>query len=278
MKNIVVWLLFAALACACAGEQEMQDDDMEACPVKGLELKELIPSDSYSVVSKKTFGFENGLIKSYVASQEIENGNVFSHSIVTEVDYSDGGIMMSDDNDNVWTYITDGSGYAKSCHLEEGGGTVRSYSFSYTMDGDGRTLLAGITESVEDGEEYSSLELDYSVDGRIRVTQNVDGLSEIYIVEFDAVEAVGNDYGLPDLFLSELYPLSMHLVALYGGILGDAYGFLGTAMYPEFSPELQEHTTFEYSSDESGVLNGCKMITVNDGKEYVRNIDIKLTL
>lgn len=275
MRNIV-WLLYILL-CGCVSEHDLQNEDNETVKLKGIELKELIPSDSRDVVSIKTFNFDDGILTSYIASQEIDGGNLFKHSIMTGITYSDNEVVMSDDNGNVWTYLTDECGFAKSCLLEEGG-TERLYSFSYTEDCDGRTVLAGVTEAVDGGAIYSSMELDYSEEGVIKVTQRVDGVVDSYILEFDSDVAVANEYALPDLFLSELYPLSMHFAALYGGLLGEAYGFLSTGMYPEYSPDLQEHTYYNYSSDGLGVLNGCEMVTVSGGEEYVRNIDIKLTL
>lgn len=274
MKKII-WLAALAFVCACtdepygSGNEGSQDGECGK-----IELTEVIPSDSYDVTSVKTFSFDDGCISSFVSSQEIAGGQLFSHSVTTTVAYSGSTVTMSDDNGNVMTYTLDVDGYAESCVFEEGGGTERGYSFGYFTGNDGRRYLQNVSETIG-GEVYSSLELDYSVDGRISVAQTVDGSSQTYIIEFDADVAVENRAGLPDLFLSELYPLSLHVAAYYGGIIGCAYEYLCTDMYPENSPELNEHTSYVYSLDNDGYAETCKIITNSGGSNYVRNISFK---
>lgn len=279
MKKII-WMAGLAFVCACNeepdgnGNEESQD---RGC--SKIELTELVssdPYDSYDVTSVKTFSFDDGDITSYVSSQEISGGQMFSHSVTTSVAYSGSTVTMSDDNGNVMTYTLDADGYAGSCIFEEGGGTERRYSFGYFTGNDGVRYLQNVSETI--GEEiYSSLELDYSVDGRVGVLQTVDGSSQTYIIEFDGSEAVENRAAMPDLFLSELYPLSLHLAAYYGGIIGDAYEYLCTDMYPEDSPELNEHTSYSYSLDTDGYLDGCKMTTNSGGIDYVRDIGVEIS-
>lgn len=64
---------------------------------------------------------------------------------------------------------------------------------------------------------------------------------------------------------------------LNGGIIGDAYEYLCTDMYPEDSPELNEHTSYSYSLDDDGYLNGCKVTTNSGGIDYVRDITVKIS-
>lgn len=267
-----------AFVCACTEEPDgKENEEGQDRECNKIELTEVIPSDSYDVTSVKTFSFDDGGITSYVSSQEISGGQMFSHSVTTSVAYSGSTVTMSDDNGNVMTYTLDADGYAGSCIFEEGGGTERRYSFGYFTGNDGGRYLKNVSETI--GEEvYSSLELDYSVDGRVGVLQTVDGSSQTYIIEFDGSEAVENRAAMPDLFLSELYPLSLHLAAYYGGIIGDAYEYLCTDMYPEDSPELNEHTSYSYSLDTDGYLNGCKMTTNSGGIDYVRDITVNISL
>lgn len=263
--------------CACTDEPDGNgNEDGQDRGCSKIELTEVIPSDSYDVTSVKTFSFDDGGITSYVSSQEIAGGQKFSYSLTTSVAYSGSTVTMSDDNGNVMTYTLDADGYAGSCIFEEGGGTERRYSFGYFTGNDGRRYLQNVSETI-DGEVYSSLELDYSVDGRVGVEQTVDGSSQTYIIEFDNSEAVENKAAMPDLFLSELYPLSLHLAAYYGGIIGNAYEYLCTDMYPEDSPELNEHTSYSYSLDDDGYLNGCKVTTNSGGSNYVRNIGVNIS-
>lgn len=277
MKKII-WLAGLAFVCACTDEPDGNgnEDGQDRGCIK-IELTEVIPSDSYDVTSVMTFSFDDEGITSYVSSQEISGGQMFSHSVTTSVAYSGSTVTMSDDNGNVMIYTLDVDGYAGSCIFEEGGGTERRYSFGYFTGNDGRRYLQNVSETI--GEEvYSSLELDYSIDGRVGVLQTVDGSSQTYIIEFDGSEAVENRAAMPDLFLSELYPLSLHLAAYYGGIIGDAYEYLCTDMYPEDSPELNEHTSYSYSLDTDGYLNGCKMTTNSGGIDYVRDITVNISL
>ena len=59
-----------------------------------------------------------------MSSQEISEGQTFSHSIMTLAAYSDSTVTMSDDNGNVMTYTLDADGYAGCCIFEEGRGTI----------------------------------------------------------------------------------------------------------------------------------------------------------
>lgn len=274
----IVWILFLILAYGCSEETVDEGKDNQSKKVGSIELKELIPSDSYNVTSTKTFMFSEHGIYYYVSAQEIERGEMFSSSDTTFVSISDRGVEITDSYGNIRTYQLDASGFAVSCRMEEGGGTERNYDFSYIADSEGHKYLSGIVEKTDNGETYSSLTLDYSEEGKVMVEQTVDGAQETYIIEFNKSVAVENTYGLPDFFLSELYPLSMHLVAFYGGFIGDSYRYLCTDMYPASSPELEEHTSYGYSLDEEGKLNGCRMVTVSGGEEYVRNISVKLTI
>lgn len=285
MRN-VIWILFLLVMYGCS-EESVKDNSDEHTEgnknhsgkeVSSIELKELIPSDSYDVTSTRTFKFGDDGISYFVAAQEIENGKLFSSSDTTFVSYTDGGMVVTDRNGNVRTYMMNDLGCAVSCCLQEGGGTERNYYFSYTADEAGFQYLSGITEKLDGGEVYSQLTLDYSEDGMIKIGQTVDGMSETYIVEFDKSASVENVCELPDIFLSELYPMSMHLVALYGGVLGNAFKYLCTDMYPENSPDLNEHTTYEYSVYGKGIPYYCKIITVSGGEEYVRNISVKITI
>lgn len=285
MRNII-WILFLLVMYGCSEERVNDNSDentggnknISGKEVSSIELKELIPSDSYDVTSTRTFKFGDDGISYFVAAQEIAGGKLFSSSDTTFVSYTDGGMVVSDRNGNVRTYMMNDFGCAVSCCLQEGGGTERNYYFSYITGEDGFQYLSGITEMLDDGEVYSLLTFDYSEDGKIKVGQTVDGMSETYIVEFDKYVAVENVCGLPDIFLSELYPMSMHLVALYGGVLGNAFEYLCTDMYPENSPELNEHTTYEYSVDEEGIPDYCEIVTVSGGEEYKRNISVKITI
>ena len=278
MKNIV-WMLFVVLAYGCTEETTVDNGrDNQSKIVGSIELKELISSDSYDVTSTKTFMFSDGGISYYVSAQEIEGGELFSSCDTTFVSASDRSVRITDSYGNIRTYQLDTSGFAVSCRMEEGGGTERNYDFTYITDSEGHKFLSEVTEKTDNGEIYSSLRLDYSEEGKVRVEQTVDGLSETYIIEFNKSVAVENTHGLPDLFLSELYPLSMHIVAFYGGFIGDSYRYLCTDMYPASSAELEEHTSYEYSLGDDGELSGCRMVTVSGGEEYVRNISVKFTI
>lgn len=278
MKNIV-WMLFVLLAYGCTEETTVDNGrDNQSKIVGSIELKELISSDSYDVTSTQTFMFSDGRISYYVSAQEVEGGKLFSSSDTTFVSVSDQSVRITDSYGNIRTYQLDTSGFAVSCRMEEGGGTERNYDFTYITDSEGHKYLSGVTEKTDNGDTYSSLRLYYSEEGKVRVEQTVDGSQETYIIEFNKSVAVENTYGLPDFFLSELYPLSMHMVAFYGGFIGDTYRYLCTDMYPASSPELEEHTSYEYSLDDDGELSGCRMLTVSGGEEYVRNISVKLTI
>lgn len=288
MKNkIAFFVLLLVLLCTCTNENNERDEDEVKTPVEveepefkfsELALSETIPSDSYSVVSVKKFKFDNGNLSSYIAEQKINGGQLFSNTITASVSYSDGTVTISDDNGNIWTYQLDDGGYAVECHLKEGGGTERWYSFSYVVDDDGKYYLKDVSESIDGSYVYSSLSLDYSDDGKVSVEQSVDGEQDTYIIGFDNVKKVKNVSGLPDLFLSELYPLSMHIAALYGGFLGDTYDYFCTDTYPDSSTELNEHTSYDYTTDDNGCLTGCEVVTVSGGKEYIRNISVKYTI
>ena len=65
------------LAYGCTEETTVDNGrDNQSKIVGSIELKELIPSDSYDVTSTKTFMFSDGRISYYVSAQEVEGGKL----------------------------------------------------------------------------------------------------------------------------------------------------------------------------------------------------------
>ena len=278
-KNIFIALLFIGGLTACSDNNEGSDiPDNPGYPVthfSKIELKEVKEEPGAPAVTvTQTYDYSVGRLINFTSTQSfVAGGELFKIENATNVVYGDHQAVVTDEINNISTYTLDDNGYAISCVRQEMDGKIRSYTFDYLINTEGKYFLKNITETLDGNKSYSSINIDYSSYRTLRITQQVDKSEQTYIASTSTGNEIANTSEIPYLFLTDLYPLSFHSVAIYGKFLGDAYNTLITDLRPEDNSGSNETTTYTYRFDKKDVDISCSELTKSYGTDYARTID-----
>lgn len=278
-KNIFIALLFIGGLTACSDNNEGSDiPDNPGYPVthfSKIELKEVKKEPGAPAVTvTQTYDYSAGRLINFTSTQSfVAGGELFKIENATNVVYGDHQAVVTDEINNISTYTLDDNGYAISCVRQEMDGKIRSYTFDYLINTEGKYFLKNITETLDGNKSYSSINIDYSSYRTLRITQQVDKSEQTYIASTSTGNEIANTSEIPYLFLTDLYPLSFHSVAIYGKFLGDAYNTLITDLRPEDNSGSNETTTYTYRFDKKDVDISCSELTKSYGTDYARTVD-----
>ena len=278
-KNIFIALLFIGGLTACSDNNEGSDiPDNPGYPVthfSKIELKEVKEEPGAPAVTvTQTYDYSAGRLINFTSTQSfVAGGELFKIENATNVVYGDHQAVVTDEINNISTYTLDDNGYAISCVRQEMDGKIRSYTFDYLINTEGKYFLKNITETLDGNKSYSSINIDYSSYRTLRITQQVDKSEQTYIASTSTGNEIANTSEIPSLFLTDLYPLSFHSVAIYGKFLGDAYNTLITDLRPEDNSGSNETTTYTYRFDKKDVDISCSELTKSYGTDYARTVD-----
>ena len=278
-KNIFIALLFIGGLTACSDNNEGSDiPDNPGYPVthfSKIELKEVKEEPGAPAVTvTQTYDYSAGRLINFTSTQSfVAGGELFKIENATNVVYGDHQAVVTDEINNISTYTLDDNGYAISCVRQEMDGKIRSYTFDYLINKEGKYFLKNITETLDGNKSYSSINIDYSSYRTLRITQQVDKSEQTYIASTSTGNEIANTSEIPYLFLTDLYPLSFHSVAIYGKFLGDAYNTLITDLRPEDNSGSNETTTYTYRFDKKDVDISCSELTKSYGTDYARTVD-----
>lgn len=278
-KNIFIALLFIGGLTACSDNNEGSDiPDSPGYPVthfSKIELKEVKEEPGAPAVTvTQTYDYSAGRLINFTSTQSfVAGGELFKIENATNVVYGDHQAVVTDEINNISTYTLDDNGYAISCVRQEMDGKIRSYTFDYLINTEGKYFLKNITETLDGNKSYSSINIDYSSYRTLRITQQVDKSEQTYIASTSTGNEIANTSEIPYLFLTDLYPLSFHSVAIYGKFLGDAYNTLITDLRPEDNSGSNETTTYTYRFDKKDVDISCSELTKSYGTDYARTVD-----
>ena len=278
-KNIFIALLFIGGLTACSDNNEGSDiPDNPGYPVthfSKIELKEVKEEPGAPAVTvTQTYDYSAGRLINFTSTQSfVAGGELFKIENATNVVYGDHQAVVTDEINNISTYTLDDNGYAISCVRQEMDGKIRSYTFDYLINTEGKYFLKNITETLDGNKFYSSINIDYSSYRTLRITQQVDKSEQTYIASTSTGNEIANTSEIPYLFLTDLYPLSFHSVAIYGKFLGDAYNTLITDLRPEDNSGSNETTTYTYRFDKKDVDISCSELTKSYGTDYARTVE-----
>ena len=278
-KNIFIALLFIGGLTACSDNNEGSDiPDNPGYPVthfSKIELKEVKEEPGAPAVTvTQTYDYSAGRLINFTSTQSfVAGGELFKIENATNVVYGDHQAVVTDEINNISTYTLDDNGYAISCVRQEMDGKIRSYTFDYLINTEGKYFLKNITETLDENQPYSSINIDYSSYRTLRITQQVNKSEQTYIAGTSTTNEIANTSEIPYLFLTDLYPLSFHSVAIYGKFLGDAYNTLITDLRPEDNSGSNETTTYTYRFDKKDVDISCSELTKSYGTDYARTVD-----
>lgn len=258
-KNIFAALLFIGALTACSDSDEGSGiPDEPKYPVTNfskIELKEVKKDPSVpDVTVTQTYNYNAGRLTDFTIMQSfVARGEQFKIENTTNVVYEDHKAIVTDEINNVSTYTLDDNGYAISCVRQETNGKIRSYTFDYLINTEGKYFLKTITETLNGNQPYSAINIDYSNFRALRITEQVDSYEQTYTASTSVGNEIANKSEIPFLFLVELYPLSLHTAAVYGKFLGDAYNTLITQLVPDGNGESNETTTYTYDFTQKGI-------------------------
>lgn len=277
-KNILIALLFIGGLTACSDNNEGSDiPNNPVYPVthfSKIELKEVKEEPGAPAVTvTQTYDYSAGRLSNFTSTQSfVAGGELFKIENATNVVYGDHQAVVTDEINNISTYTLDDNGYAISCVRQEMDGKIRSYTFDYLINTERKYFLKNITETLDGNKPYSSINIDYSSYRTLRITQQVDKSEQTYIASTSTGNEIANTSEIPYLFLTNLYPLSFHSVAIYGKFLGDAYNTLITNLRPEDNSGSNETTTYKYEFDRRGIVTSCDEVTKSYGHNYMRTV------
>lgn len=219
-----------------------------------LTVTEIMTTDGY-VNKKETYTFNNTQLIRHFTQQKYYPEFITTYE--TKLDYSENTVIVTDDNGNILTYTLNDDGYATFCKYETAS-QIRFYDFIYTTD----NFLTRIEESIGNT-FFSSLDLSYENGDLTSVTTFMNGI-ENKIMYTAGITA--NSDKLPCIPLSETYPMSTHVEALYAGLLGKTSNHLVAKTQPYGNDD--EWNEFHYSINEAGNISSLKITTNYKGIVY----------
>lgn len=261
-SRILSGLLLIAGLAACSDNNENEEPEPEGAyptmPFSTIQLNEVIESDDKPVTATRTYEYKSGRLVSYTSKQNFFSGEAMEMISTTTVAYGDHQAIVTDDANNVFSYTLNDDGYATSCTLREGGGNTRTYTFDYLVNTENKHYLTNITEKLNDGQVYSSIDIDFSNYRALRITLRI-GTAEYTSTALTSPDnEIANISEIPNLYLADRYPLSMHCVALYGKILGEPFNYLITQIIPDGDGKSSETTNYTYTLDNRGIVTSCQ--------------------
>lgn len=278
-KQIFIFLLLLIGVTGCNDDEEPGSGNAEgnypATAFTKIQLSEVSPSEpgAPAVTTTQTYSFSNGLLTDYTT---LQNYTVINEKVEiknnTTVSYNDREVTVTDDAGNVSTYTLNDDGYAVKCIRQETS-TTRTYTFSYLINTENKYYLENITESINKGEVYASIEIDYNTYRALRITQKVDAYEQIYTATTPANNEIANLSQIPCLFITELYPLNLHSAALYGKLLGEPFHALITEIIPDGNAESNETVSYTYQTNAQGIITSCTVVTNSYGTKYSRTVN-----
>ena len=268
-SGIILSLLLLGGLTACSDDNngsdtpESEPSTYPTTSFSKIELKEVIESDAQPVTSTHTYLYNSaGRLAGYTGKQSFTaGGELFEMENTTTVEYKEHQAVITDEAGTVSTYTLNDRGYATNCISQDIAGNTRTYTFSYLTNTEGKYYLENITEKLNDGKEYSSVTIDYSNFRALRIQQKVDTFEYNSTATTPSGDELANTSEIPSLFITEIYPLSMHAAAIYGKILGEPFHTMITKIIPDQNEEGNEITTYTYTLDERGIVTSCKAET-----------------
>ncbi|MCD8183615.1 MAG: DUF4595 domain-containing protein [Bacteroides sp.] len=226
MKYKLHFLLLLAISMLAACSDDDNTEEKHS-----ITITENVVSDGGNVYKEEIFLYSGSRLITHTTTQKY-----YEEALSYTIRFSYSGnqaIMTDEEGGNTATYTIGSNGYADKCTYLMGS-LVREYTFSYEDD-----YLTQIDEKI-DGTPYSSIRLQYDA-------------GDLYAIENYGQTTLcqtGNDLNtckLPCLLFSDLYPLSLHMDAVYAHLLGAQSRHLVTQTGVKDNDE--ERTTYAYQLD-----------------------------
>lgn len=246
----ILMFLMAGIFSACSDNEDNGNNESPFQAISKITLSETISNDGGAVQKTEVYSFISNKLATRSTLQEFYGQSMENGVSCT---YSGNQAFFTDNSGNTATYTTSEGGYATRCICQMGSQT-REYHFSYSNN-----YLTQIDEEI-DGEPYSTVRLQYS-DGDL-LSVDANGHKTFFQAGADS-----NSYQLPCLLFNDIYPLSVHIDAIYARLLGKQSLHLIARTNPEGNEE--EWTDYSYQFDEeSGKPIQIATATTSTGLVY----------
>lgn len=269
-NSILLCILLAFMLSACK-------EDEKEIRIQCLTITETSGSGPERVTAVQQFNYTDGKLMQHVTTQtytDLLNQGKYTQTVSTSVSYEPGKVIITDDTGTVSTYLLNDYGYAASCTRTEPAGSVRTYQFSYLPAEDG--ILDRIQESIN-GSPYSEILLATPSAETVQIIEKLDNFKGTFIatVNDDYPGSSNTQSRLPWLYLTERYPLSLHVEAYYAHILGEPLSTLPGYLTIEGSDEI---TTFNYQTDSNNRITSCAVRTSVSNRSWSRYVEYAYTM
>lgn len=275
---ICLWLLCTLPACSPGSGNEFTDKpgnkpDIPAYPYTSFSKIQLSENSRKetgvpTVTTTFTYLYAEGRLLSSSTLQQFTSVEPVEIESRTTVVYGDHQVVIEKESGTKTFYTLNDKGYAESCELREAD-VLRKYTFAYHISSDGTYYLNRLTEILR-GEVTAEIRIEYDDSCIVSICQSipVNGHEQEYVVS--TAPEILNKGGIPSLFLSQMYPLSFHVEALYGKMLGEPGGYLIRRIVPLNGDET---ITYTYKTDGRGRLSSCRECINSYGADYVRTVN-----
>lgn len=249
------WLLLLVFGLLSACKDEWEEINLPIPDIAGMTISESMTNDGGTVVKKEQYLYEDQKLKSHSTLQEFY-GQSFTQT--TTIGYAANQVVITYPGGDVATYTLGADGYATQCTYLMGEQT-RIYDFTYANG-----YLTQVDEQIDGTPGSSSL-----------LTYHNGDLTSIRFGEGNETlcshNGTVNYTRLPCTLLEDIYPLSLHLDAMYAQILGKPTQHLVSSYEPvNNDPESQdsEKMVYSYVTDTQQRVTGIEQKTTYAGLVY----------
>lgn len=271
LKALIILIISTMSLFSCSDDDNKPEMIyIEASPaLEQITIKEIMQDDGGTVTREENFYYNKAhqLVR-YISTQIYGEGPFIENE--TQITYTKNEVIIVDELNNKSIYTLSAEGYATSCIRYEVGGNTREYTFDYSTNTLNGAYLTGITEYVK-GNIRSKVIFDNLALHDATLSVQSGDITNIFQLSFTQK----NTSRLPWFFLTEIYPLNFHAIAMYARLLGDNPMYLLGTVQPKGGDET---TTYTYTTDTAGQLSSYTETTYSNGKSYNRKINYTVTL
>ncbi len=242
-KLSLIILSFIILAVSCSKDKTY----LSLNKFQKFSILEDLTTDDPRELTKKTetLYFTDGELQTCTVTQVIPHYDNYTIECESNLSYANTVTMTGCVGEKA-TYTLNKDGFAVSCNVEESG-LLRHYEFTYQ-----NKYLSTVTETINNTETIR-IELFYNKGDLIKMTETKS--DDKYTLHF--IPTPEKNVGkLPLLYLTEIYPLYFHKMAIYAGILGKTPQHLIQQITIENNTTDAANYSYKYSN---GYIISCEI-------------------
>lgn len=256
-KLILTVILSAGTFLSCSKD----DKYLSFSDFQTFSILETLTTDDYREQIQKTeaLAFINGQLQTGTVTQVIPYYDNYTTICQNDISYANTNVIVKGCVGDLAIYTLNKEGFAISCDIEDSG-LLRHYNFSY-KDG----YLSSVSETINNTPTFQ-MELLYNEGCLIKTIE--ERYDSEYTINF--IPTTEKNVGkLPLHYLTEIYPLSFHRMAIYAGILGKAPRRLIQQITSENN--ISDTVNYSYKFNNEYIIN-CRIEIKGDGWSSYRSL------